>query len=134
MQHIYHDLPCPACGRYYCRFADTEACPFCDSAEAPTFDLVTQVFDGARASLVASGSISLTGYRPVTQADRYLMLGFELLEAYRQHVELLPELVAEEAVRQYAAVFGHREAVEEHWRRYFVALLTHWREHRNSPL
>lgn len=134
LYHIYHEYACPTCGRYYCRFAAEQVCPYCGDDTAPVFELVAQIFDYARATLVAAGAISLDGYRPVTSADHYLMLGFELLDAYRRHVELPPELVADEAVRQYTAQCGHREALEAHWRSFFTALLEYWRDHRNQPL
>ena len=134
LHHIYHDRPCPDCGQYYCRFDTAQVCPFCGSDAAAVYELIDEVFEYARASFVAAGRIALDGYRPISPGDHYLILGFELLEAYRQHVDLEPELVAAAAVEQYAGQFGHHEQVEAHWREFFVQLLTYWREQRNRPL
>ena len=132
--HCYHDQPCPACGRPFVRYCEAAVCPGCGSDAAPVFALVDELLHYARLTLTAQGNLDLPGYQPVTEADRYLMLGFDLLEAFRRVGDVAPELVAEEAVDHYQLGVGGREAERTHWQRFFEALLSGWRAERHRPL
>ncbi len=131
--HCYHDQPCPACGRSFVRFEGAALCPGCGSDAAPVFALVDELLHYARLTLTAQGNLDLPGYQPVTEADRYLMLGFDLLEAYRRVGDVPPEVVAEEAVDHYQLGLKS-DAERAHWRRFFEALLSGWRAERHRPL
>lgn len=130
--HCYHDEPCPACGAAFVRFAAEEACPRCGSGEARVYPLVEEILHYARLTLASQGDLEMRAFQPSTPADRYVVLGFDLLEAYRRLGDLEPEAVASEAVDHYQ--LGPGEAEREHWLRFFSSLLDGWRAERHKPL
>lgn len=130
--HCYHDQPCPACGRFYVRYAADVPCPACGGHTAPVYELVDELVHYARLTLTAQGTLELSGFAPVSRADAYVVYGYELLEASRLHPELPPELIAGEALRSYRLERLAGEAA--HWRGFFLALLSRWHEVRHQPL
>lgn len=133
--HCYHDRPCPRCSRFFIRFDPSEMCPFCGSAEAPVYPLVDEILHYARLTLASQGDLELRAFTPSGEADRYVMLAYDLLEAFRHVTDLEPAMVAAEAVGHYR-LGGDQEddAQRAHWQRFFTALLAGWQSERHRPL
>lgn len=132
--HCYWDQPCPACGHGYIRFAPAQRCPRCGSAEAEVYPLLDEILHYARLTLASQGDLEVRAFQPCTLADRYVVLGYELLEAYRHLGDLDEVVVADEAVAHYRLGLGADDAESAHWRDFFTALLAGWRETRHRPL
>jgi hypothetical protein len=130
--HCYHRTPCPACGRFFVRFDEAERCPACGGDAAPVYDVVSEIVGYARLTLTTQGDLGLGEFAPSTEADLYVVLAYEVLDAYRLHADLDPALVADEAAAHYQ--LGWDDARRAHWRRFFTALLARWRADRHKPL
>jgi len=130
--HCYFNTNCPGCARSYLRFAPGERCPVCGSDESPVCDVVTELVHYARLTLVAQGDLELGAFQPLNEADAYVVRGYEVLEAARQHPELSPETIAAEAAAHYPCAWD--EARRAHWERFFRALLARWAADRHRPL
>lgn len=131
--HCYHDTPCPTCGRYYVRYREDIACPFCGSTTAPVYDIVDEIVYYAKRTFIAQGDISLGPFRAASEADRYVIYAYETLEAFRQHPGLEPALVAAEAADQFR-LGNENDPLREHWVGFLTAVLERWREERHRPL
>ncbi|MBI5833137.1 MAG: hypothetical protein HZB16_12635 [Armatimonadetes bacterium] len=116
------------------RFAASSSCPACGSDAAPVYPLIDEILHYARLTLATQGNLELPAFQPATDADRYVVLGYDLLEAFRRIGDVDPELVAAEAVEHYQLGLREGESERAHWRAFFAALLAGWREQRHRPL